>query len=51
MIEYDIVFSDKYIEFTNCIDYRINHGWKLQGGISVDDGKFYQAIVKEDANE
>jgi hypothetical protein len=50
-IKYDIVFSDKYIKFTNCINYRINHGWKLQGGIFVDDGMFYQAIVKEDENE
>jgi hypothetical protein len=49
--EYDVIFSADYREFKNCVNFKINNGWELQGGVCVfnvtDPKIYYQAIVKE----
>ena len=45
--EYNIVESNSAIKLTKIINNLLNEGWKLQGGISVENEIFYQAMVKE----
>jgi Domain of unknown function (DUF1737) len=52
--EYDVVFSDVYKEFKDCVNYKINNGWELRGGVCVvvnpasrSGFVYYQAVTKE----
>ena len=50
--EYDIIMGN-YIDVKKGIDYRINNGWELQGGIIgyyniiERNGQYAQAIIKK----
>lgn len=45
MLEYMIVSSGSVSELETKVCKRINSGWAAQGGLSVYDGKFRQAVV------
>jgi len=50
-LEYDVVGSSDLKEFKAVLDYKINCGWNLQGGVfignNMDGTVYYQAIVRE----
>lgn len=44
--EYIIMCADNRITLEQYVMDKINHGWELSGGIAVDKGFFYQAMVR-----
>jgi len=51
-MEYLVVQSDSYDEFLQQIHFRIQTGWKFQGGVCVvyiptAEYRFHQAMTKE----
>jgi len=45
--EYAIIRHNVQSSFNDAIEYRLNAGWVLVGGISMDNGgNFMQAMVK-----
>lgn len=45
--EYKIIQSPYTIELSLEVEKMINAGWTLVGGLSAQDGVFYQAIVRK----
>lgn len=45
--EYKIIQSPYTIELSLEVEKMINAGWNLVGGLSAQDGVFYQAIVRK----
>jgi large subunit ribosomal protein L7/L12 len=46
--EYKIIQSPYTIELSLEVEKMLNAGWTLVGGLSAQDGFFYQAIVRKD---
>lgn len=53
-MKYKIVFHEDMDVFVDMVNLKLEEGWKLQGGLVVDQDNadnrdcFFQALVKED---
>jgi hypothetical protein len=46
-MDYDILTAGNIGALRTLVLSRINDGWRPLGGVSVDGGTFYQAIVRD----
>lgn len=52
IVEYTLTGNSTLEGFRSMVSEHIKLGWQPLGGVSVDDGYFYQAMVKyEDDNQ
>lgn len=47
-MDYKILESGGYLSLEKNVKLHIRQGWTPLGGISILDGKFYQAMIKEE---
>ena len=48
IIDYKILASGGTIALESSVQMHMGKGWKPIGGMSVLEGKFYQAMIKEE---
>lgn len=46
-MEYRVLMDNSLQKIVEKVNQAIKDGWKPLGGVSADDGWFYQAITKE----
>lgn len=46
-IEYQVIYNINIDKFHKDVRIQLDNGWTLQGGVTLDQGYFCQAMVKE----